>query len=133
MIWYGTYPTCYGSETQKVIPKIQPGQNTSIISKFSVQCARGSSSNLPRVKLILRCFSKVQWGWGTVPSRSPVSVDAGIRIVRPTIKQSEVVIKEANQGSEEACMMRIGESGNSRQILDFGDYAKWKAKAVFDL
>ena len=121
MTWYGTYHTYYRSETQKVIPKIQPEQNTSIISKFGVQYARGSSSNLPLVKLFLRCFAKVQWGWGTVPSCSPVSVDDRILSLRPKIrrktKQSEVVIKEAKQGSEEACL-KIEVIGNPGQLLE---------------
>ena len=50
-----------------------------------------------------------------------MSVDAGILSLKPTIrrntKQSEVVIKEATQGSEEVCL-KTGESGNPGQILE---------------
>ena len=49
-----------------------------------------------------------------------MSVDAGILSLKPTIrrntKQSEVVIKEANQGSEDSCL-KTGEHEDQKQIL----------------
>ena len=57
-----------------------------------------------------------------MPSRSHVSVGAGIVNIRPNIirrktTQSEVVIEEANKGSKEVCL-KTGESEDQKQILE---------------